>query len=298
MKLSRFSLFTLLAVVAATLSSCLGDGEFRETATYNYTDCFNVVTDLTTGQSEVRLSPTYQFEMNLTERTANINMSNISLPGVTGALSFKLENIKFTFDNRGNYIIQGTNLKPTGSAGSYYTFSNVSIKFIDRLLEEGGKRIPAYYVNFTLNGTTRVNAVGTVNYYFGKTEVNPKDNGEPYETDLTYYIVSLDPQSNQANIDFRNARYSDKMPVSLNFSLKNLPFTVNPDGYKIEKAGDMVPLVNDLTPNPDFKITDLIVDAITYKGADVTFDCNPMGMGDYKVSAQLEWLVRRLTPEQ
>ncbi|MBD5253059.1 MAG: hypothetical protein HDS51_02375 [Barnesiella sp.] len=296
MKLSKISLFLCMAAVACGLSSCLGNGEQRQSITFNYKDCFNVVTDLNTGVSEVRLSPTYHMDMNLTEGTADITMTNISLPGVTGALSFKLEGIKFTFDKRGNYIISGRDLVPSGSAADYYTFSSLSIMFVDRMLSEEGARIPAYYINFVINNKTQVNAVSTENYYFGKTTVT-SENTTPYTTYETYYTVILDPQSMVATIGFNSARFSDKMPLSLNFTLKDLPFTVDPQGYKIIKADATTPYLNN-TPNPSYDITNLSVNGVTNKGATFDFDCNPNGMGEYHVNAPVEWLVYPLQVEQ
>ena len=274
MKLSKISLFLCMAAVACGLSSCLGNGEQRQSITFNYKDCFNVVTDLNTGVSEVRLSPTYHMDMNLTEGTADITMTNISLPGVTGALSFKLEGIKFTFDKRGNYIISGRDLVPSGSAADYYTFSSLSIMFVDRMLSEEGARIPAYYINFVINNKTQVNAVSTENYYFGKTTVT-SEKTTPYTTYETYYTVILDPQSMVAT----------------------MPFTVDPQGYKIIKADATTPYLNN-TPNPSYDITNLSVNGVTNKGATFDFDCNPNGMGEYHVNAPVEWLVYPLQVEQ
>ncbi|MDE6484531.1 MAG: hypothetical protein K2L14_03970 [Duncaniella sp.] len=298
MKLSKITILSFLAGVACALTSCLGDGEQRQTIPFNYTDCFNVVTDLSTAKSEVRLSPTYQIVVDLISGTADVTMTNISLPGVTGALSLKLEGLKYTFDKRGNYTISGRDLVPTGSAASYYTFSSLSIMFVDRQFNEQGARIPAYYINYVLNNTTQVNVVGTSNYYFGETTVNSVDGGAPYSTYETYYTVQLDPQSMLANIGFHSARFADKMPVSLNFTLRDMPFTVNTQGYRIIKADATTPYLNNTTPNPAYDITNLSVNGVSSKGATFEFDCNPNEMGNYHVVAPVEWLVYRAQLEQ
>ncbi|MDE6416293.1 MAG: hypothetical protein K2K68_04615 [Duncaniella sp.] len=298
MKLSKLTILSFIASLACVFTSCLGDGEQRQTMTFNYTDCFNVVTDLSTMNSEIRLSPAYQIVVDLLNGTADITMSNISLPGVTGALSFKLEGLKYSFDKRGNYVISGRDIVPTGSAASYYTFSSLSIMFIDRQFSEAGARIPAYYINFVINNNTQVNAVGTNNYYFGETTVNSADGTAPFTTYETYYTVVLDPQSKVATLGFHSARFSDKMPMSLNFTLRDLPFTVNPQGYRINKAEATTPYLNNSTPNPSFDITNLSVNGVTSKGATFEFDCNPKGMGDFHVVAPVEWLVFRAQLEQ
>lgn len=293
MKLCKITLLSLLAALTCTLTSCLGDGEQRQTMTFNYTDCFNVVTDLNTGNSEVRLSPAYSITLDLIGGTADITMSNISLPGVTGALSFKLEGLKYSFDKRGNYTITGRGIVPSGSAASYYTFSALSIMFVDRQFNEDGQRIPAYYINFVINDATEVNAVGTYNYYFGETSVTAAAGGDPFSTYETYYTVQLDPQSMTSTIGFYRAKFSDKMPMSLNFTLRDIPFSIERKGYKIEKADATTPYLNNATPNPSFDITNLSVNGVSSKGADIQFDCNPQGMGDYHVNAPVEWLVYR-----
>ncbi|MDE5785212.1 MAG: hypothetical protein K2H98_01640 [Duncaniella sp.] len=280
------------------MTSCLGNGEYKYVDKYTYSDCFNVITNLETGESVVRLSPSYEISIDRTDVNAEITMSSISLPDVMGALSFKITGLKYTFNSRGNYIIQGYDLVPEGSAGSYYTFTNLSVIFVDRVFNEGVQRIPAYYINFTINNKYQVNVVGTLNYYFGETTVTSAGDEEPYSTYDTYYTVSLDPQSMKATLGFNSARFSAAMPNALNFTLREVPFTVTPRGYSIDKADATTPYLNNTQPNPAFDITNLTIDGVTSKGATFTFDCNPKGMGDYHVVAPVEWLIYRPQVEQ
>lgn len=298
MKLSKITLFSLITAIACAFSSCLGNGEYKYVDKYTYSDCFNVITNLETGESVVRLSPSYEISIDRTDVNAEITMSSISLPDVTGALSFKISGLKYTFNSNGNYIIQGYDLVSEGSAGTYYTFTNLSVIFVDRVFSADEKRIPAYYINFTINNKYQVNVVGTVNYYFGETTVTAAGEEDPYSTYDTYYTVILDPQSMVATLGFNSARFSSAMPNALNFTLRDVPFTVNPRGYTIDKADATTPYLNNTQPNPAFDITNLMIEGVTSKGATFSFDCNPKGMGDYHVVAPVGWLINRPQLEQ
>lgn len=295
MTIKKSLIVSVIAAAAVTMTSCLGTSEQEQKMTYNYTDCFNVVTTKSTGETEIRVSPAYSFEFEYVSGKATVTLTNISLPGVNGSLSFKLEDLKFSYDKNGNYIIQGIDLVPKGN-GAAYTFNNFSLKFLDRIMDNS-LRIPAYYINYTINNEYTVNVVGTNNYYFGTTEVSDGSEKEPFSTIDTYYVVKLDPQSKKSTIDFKRARFSDKMPMSLNFTLRDLPFTVTKDGYTIDRAEATTPFVNNETPNNSYDITNLHLSAITYTGGTMTFNCNPPKMGEFAVKASLAWMTPNLTPE-
>ncbi len=295
MKPTKTYLLAALLGSAMTLTSCLGSSEQEQTMTYNYSDCFNVVTTLETGESEIRVAPTYSIEFSYLDSKATVTLNNISLPGLSGAISFKLEDLKFSFDKTGCYIIQATNVTPKGY-GEAYKFNNFSLKFLDRVFDNS-LRIPAYYINYTINNQYNVNAVSTNMYYFGTTKVTNSEGATDYSTDETYYILTLDPQGKKARLNYRKARFDANMPVTLNFTLRDLPFTVDRDGVKISKAEATTPYIKDETPNTSYNITDLDLKVNTYNGGSLTFGCNPAGTGEFKVDASLAWVTTTLQPE-
>lgn len=278
------------------LSSCLGTSRQEEKMLYNYVDCFNAVTDIATGETSVRISPTYSFEFEYTTGTCEVVMNNISLPGVNGALSFKLEGLKFSFDKEGHYIINAFNVVPSGSAGAVYSFNNFSLKFMDRILNNS-MRVPAYYINYTVNNKYKVNVVSTKSYYFGETIVKSSDDKADFTTPNTYYIVRIDPQDQKATVEFNRAQFNSQMPM-LNFTLRDLSYTVTADGYVIAPTTVLIPYVNNETPNPSFAISDFKIDAVTFTGGKLSFSCNPPSMGQFNVNCDLKWTTPYLTPEQ
>lgn len=280
---------------AMTLTSCLGSGKQEQIITYNYSDCFNVVTTLETGESEIRLSPSYSIEFSYYDSKATVTLNNISLPGLPGAISFKLEDLKFSFDKNGSYIIQATNVTAKGY-GEAYKFNNFSLKFLDRVFNSS-TRIPAYYINYTINNQYNVNVVSTSMYYFGTTDVINAEGVKDYSTEETYYILTLDPQEKKARLNYRQARFASNMPVTLNFTLRDLPFSVDRDGVKIQKAEATTPYIKDETPNTSYNISELDLNVNTYNGGSLKFSCNPAGTGEFKVDASLSWITPTLQPE-
>ncbi|MCM1520012.1 MAG: hypothetical protein NC098_04435 [Lachnoclostridium sp.] len=286
----------MIAASAAALTSCLGSGKNEQSITYNYTDCFNTVTDLETGKTDIRISPAYTIFFDYIESTADISMSNISLPGINGSLSFKLEGLKFSFDKTGAYVINAKDVTPMLS-GENYTFNNFNLKYLDRVMNDGlGVRMPIYYIRFTINDRYEVNVVGKNVYYFGTTQVLSADETS-FSTYETYYKIELDPQENNAYIRFYSAKFAQAMPTSLNFTLRQVPFTVDTNGFTIKADGPITPYINDQTPNPSYDITDLDINVNTYNGGSMSFSCNPAMMGQFGVTATLDWMTPVITAE-
>lgn len=96
-------------------------------------------------------------------------------------------------------------------------------------------------------GTTNIRAVGS--------------QADPFTNDGVRYRVVMSNDLKKADIIFYNAKFDERMPVTINFVLQNLDITFNKGGYIIS-GKDLIPQLYEasgLTPVPDYKITNFLL---------------------------------------
>lgn len=280
-----FSAITLLAAVS--LTGCLGtDSNNVNTQTFQYTQCFNSVTDLDASTTSAIEGATYKIAIDYVKQTADVVIDNLKLSPETTGLSFKLEKMPWTISPDGFYIISATTITPTGLA-QQYVVENFKCEMLLRVINYSS--MPVYAIQFTVNDRYHVCAVPAQNVYFGTTGVVKADGSGStfYSTETTYNIL-LDPKTMKGDINIGGAKFGEGMPAQ-NFTIKNVPFTLNGHGYSFNGADQFIPEQNG-TPNPQYPISNINGWANVSSGMNLQFNCVVAQMGEYNVTCNLKFM--------
>lgn len=275
-------LFALI-FVTGLVTACSTDGDDTIDGT-SYTNCFNVVTDLTTNNQSLTLRPTYSFSYNITKGTAIVVMNNIMAEPNGAPLNLTINDVPWGVNKNGWRIINEETLVCDG-----HKLENVTIASLPRTQPFGG---PVFYINFRLDGKYLINTEPTQVNYYGLTTVSSADDTSvtPFLNDQPQYLVSLNPETMKASILLNQAKFAPSMPA-LNFQLIGIPFKITKEGFEIEQ-GDAPIIPQDLqgVPYTSFPITDLEMESNLMEGGKIGFDCKAGKLGNYKVSAKLFFL--------
>lgn len=278
----KFLKFFSILVVAAFMTSCLGSSE--STTKEDFTGyCFNYVTDMSNGESEMTWGGTYTLDTNYTDGTSTLTIANLKVPG-SQSLSIQLPNLKYKFDEKGGVVIKEAALTSSYN-GQRHTVTDLSFTLYRRYINTS--YFPVLWLTFTVDSQYRVRVVYTPSSFVGTTNVVGPDNSL-YTSQKPYYCVAFDPTKSKATLHVIGAKFADKMPA-LDMMFTDIPFTCSQTGFDMAKA-ELIPRIGNVE-YPDFKITDLKVSGNYEMGLMVEFTCTidtKMMKGAYKVSANLE----------
>lgn len=276
----------LNAIVCVTVSpvftSCLGSGEARsmESLDYSGNNCFNYVTDNSTGESFITTSPVYFAEMDMLNLKANLSISNLQLVNGGSSLAFKFAGLPITVDNTDySYNIKGTHLTPENS-GSVYTFDSFSLKYTGRWITIGNDTGSYPVVNISYDVTSfiggeeksySVTVMPKSVMVCGELSVVPDDpNADGYAgyTSPSFILgYSLNTVTGKADVYFFDIKINESMMAS-KFHIENVPYTLNPYGIVLEtNAGETYPLkdASDVTI-ADSYVSDMRISTILSSG--------------------------------
>ena len=306
-------MLSLLALVAAaSLTSCLGEDKVEEkgTATYGGASCLNHVTDLQTGEAFVsNTPPSYKFDFNFTEATADIEMSNIQLAQNFSALSFILPTMKAEADYYYTKM-QGTDLVPTNAA-SQYVVSKFLARYSNRVWN--GNFYPVYQIAYTINNRYSVSVIPTQLLLFGTTTAYrvPGKDEETTETprytyrggEKNYYTLQLVTNSiedatatgatHTLAMRIGNAQFAEAM-TQTDIVVDKLPVSITADGFVSKtEEGTTVTVKNYAgTEVTTAKIADMRIRASVSMATLVEFDIVCDGFqgltGTYHVTANID----------
>lgn len=80
---------------------------------------------------------------------------------------------------------------------------------------------------------------------------------DPFQNDAIRYRVVFDKDFKKADVIFYNAKFADRMPVTINFVLQDLDVEFNRNGYVL-KGENLTPSLYEsdgLTPAPNYQVT-------------------------------------------
>lgn len=280
----KFVKFLSVIVLASVMTSCLGDAENKQTENLtNY--CFNYVTDMSTGASELTWGATYMLETDYTAGVAKFDITGLKLSS-SQSVSLSFTNMKFSYNEKGGFVIKAPSYESSFN-GQRHTVTDFSMEYYRRYV--GTRYLPALFLTFTVDNSHRVRVVYTPSAYVGTTAVTDSE-GKPFTSNKPYYAVAFDPTKSISALHILGAQFAEGMPA-MDMVFTDIPVTFSHNGFEMAKS-ELTPNIGN-TPYKNYKITDLTVSA-AYEGMmTVNFTCtidSPKMKGKYKVTAYLDVL--------
>ncbi|MDE5983146.1 MAG: hypothetical protein K2G92_08560 [Duncaniella sp.] len=281
--------FCAFIIGTLMMTSCLGNGNDNVTSqsfTYNQNLCFNSVTDIQEGTTYITTGTIYRLNYDYSSAKASVEINGLKLSDSDKDITLKFDNLPMTTDN-GWVVAKGSNLIPTGG-NLNYEFKDLSVRYIVR------GNMYSFCINYTVNNRYHVCVIPVQSLYFGNTYTTPVGESQlgTYSTRDTYYVVTLDPEKQKAVIAVAGAKFSDKMPITMNFLLKDLPFTINGYGYEIKADGPINPETENNVPNTKYPISNIVCNASITSGGSLSYKCEANNMGTFSVNASLEYVLK------
>lgn len=248
-------LLATLLVPAITFTSCLNsDGDNTQKTTINYGNnmCFNVVTDMNDPEHPfITTAPNYIIDINFTEGTGVMSMSNIKFTPNGSNLTYRLPAMPLTISNTDySYNLKGSLLTPEGQEDQIM-FNNVSFSIIERSISISGQLgyAPIYKLDFTasnLSNNYKISAFPHF-YYFPaddiiSTPLNSESDDEPYTYNNAVVRIVLTPdktdsQKLTASLTLFDVKFNSSMST-VSLSAENLPVKVDSNGFSITTEED------------------------------------------------------------
>ncbi len=224
-------------VAPLLLASCLGDP--KDTTSTTIYPIYNMVVP-TDGQKEITVSEgKYSLSFNITKQTVEMSADNLKIGDRTG--SFLTPTVSYradafttsfvadggTFGNDASMPVNDINC----TVYSAYYIVPTSVVIPDVIFPRNTFELPimSYKVGDEYN-------VYTFYPYpvYGGTTVTTDDSGDKYEEKKMKYYFSMDTEKGKADLVIYDAKFSDKMPMSLKaLVLKGLDLKFTRQGYEI-----------------------------------------------------------------
>ena len=286
MKLIKFILPSLF--IGLSLSSCNLDVDDDDNYSNQNFPCCNLV--VTEDGDAFALSANYTLTFYPFSNQVTVTAQDLNLGGKD--LQFTTNNMKAE-TKLYNVSWSDLTLDVTTFDGGSAEGNGVSVRDLNgftssvfNLLNTKDPKNPAYpwvswiplVINYKANGCT-VKTFSPDAIYRGTTTIATMGSTDaPFSNDEIRYRIIFNKELNKADIIFYNAKFADRMPVTINFVLQNLDVTYNDNGYNITApAGEpLIPQLYEasgLTPAPNYQFTsfnftntspDLTVGAATY----------------------------------
>lgn len=269
MKLNSFLLLSAAVVASASLASCDSSGNNDMTASYGVPS-LNLVTDATANIAEIDVT-NYALGFNYTQSTVSVTLQESSFNG--NNVRFALQNIPFKFSQYdGRYTFNYTAAFEGGGTNSVSNLSGIvaemntppvtgtgSVQFDSNL---------ALILGYTVNRTMQVRTFPSHAVYTGQTEAN--DGANVFKSNQTLYRVRINPVQKTATVYFYKAKFSDKMPKTIDFFIDGLTLTPSARGTYTISGTNIIPVTADGSKFPnyifkEFTLTTLSADLTSVK---------------------------------
>lgn len=270
-----FSLLPLaiLAIAAITATSCKNDDDKDTVVDLHATNCFEHISDISSGTSAFYEGMAYGIHINYTQSTANIEILGLRLPNGTQYPSINLVDVPFTIDAQDWIEIAGANIAATCPGAVHApTMTTFNMRLKQRTID--GNFIPAFSVYFSMDYLYSVLSAQGEQMSWGTTTTKAADGGVSV-TNATVYYVNINVSTRTADITLNGASFISGMPP-MNIRFPNVPFTVTGNKMVFEQNA-LIPFIGD-TPYTRFPITGLYGQLDFGKGFELDFTCTPGSM--------------------
>ncbi len=270
---------------AAALSSC-SSNESKQDIIYShpFNSTYAVVTDTRDGSKEICSSVNITMLDNWTTLKAGLTVSGLKIAGnVYPMINIEKAPIRiYDTTSVGEIVGDGSAFLATGSRVDvsdlklYWNdrpdLSNVLNKlFADKLY------FPVLSYSFTLDGNYKIAGGITPIVLGGNTEVTaPGPASDPYKSDASLYVVTLDFTKNVGTLLIRNASFAQGMPL-LNMEFNDIPFTIDSDAVVTMSSDAFIPTIGGV-PQEGYPISNFTaVIAPGNRTSTVDFTCSVHG---------------------
>lgn len=252
-----------LAGCGLALTSCNLDNDNEDNYTMGSYQCCNLVASDHGEAFATKASYTltfYYLNDKLSVTTNDLNLGYGNLGFSTGMM-----NCKTSLYNVNGATLDATTFSSGSAVGDGLSVQNVN-GFITSMVNILGtndptnpdykwtSRIPLV-ANYVVNNEYTVKTFMPDAIYSGTTNVfSQGSEAEPFTNDGIRYRIVFQENLKKADLIFYNAKFAEKMPITINFILKDLDVTYNRNGYVIS-GKNIEPLLNegnDWTPAPSF----------------------------------------------
>lgn len=298
----------ILALASMALTSCNTDVD-DTVGTFTYPQ-YSLVTDLDNGKIKA-VESSYTIFNNQTKGLASISTNvpftfdDVKYSFATDTVAMKWNALN-TPDGRAEVaVISGVKANVNGDPSlplrnfmceiAYFIYPNSNLPVI--------KDVPkvtttpqSLLIDYNIGDRFSVKTFLKDTFYAGKTVTSyPGDNGAlaTYSNTEMFYRVILDVQKNTAKVVMYLARFSEKMPKSMNIVLDDLPVTWMKGGYMIS-ATDIVPKVAEgsgLTENENytFKTFSFRFDDSRLTTASISYNVKGIYQGSFVGSCLMQY---------
>lgn len=269
MKLNSFLLLSAAVVASASLASCDSSGNNDMTVSYGVPS-LNLVTDATANIAEIDVT-NYALGFNYTQSTVSVTLQESSFNG--NNVRFALQNIPFKFSQYdGRYTFNYTAAFEGGGTNSVSNLSGIVAEMnTPPLTGTGSVQFDsnlALILGYTVNRTMQVRTFPSHAVYTGQTEAN--DGANVFKSNQTLYRVRINPAQKTATVYFYKAKFSDKMPMTIDFFIDGLTLTPSARGTYTISGTNIIPVTADGSKFPnyifkEFTLTTLSADLTSVK---------------------------------
>lgn len=266
MIIKKISLFCAMAAMSVALSSCLGEPEDLRTYTINVSNM--IVPDDVAEPVTFDLNCSYNLRIDGVKNTLTVGTTNLSLGG--SDLSFTTNSMDCldivapggmsgTFARGEAHLSNG---QQVSRLNGFYTSSIYAVEVIGEPFKFYVSN-PMLVINYRVGNST-VKTFSMNPFFKGTTTTTYPMQGEDktYNNGDATYRVNFAQDMKSANVVIYNIKFAQEMPRALQaVVLKDVPVTVNHDGYVLQ-AANVVPEVlegGELTPYPSFTFTSFML---------------------------------------
>lgn len=262
--------FLLLGCIAAGigLSSCNLDSDEDDNYMNGQYSCCNLVIP-SEGGDAFATRANYTMSFYYLNGTATLTTNNLSLG--YGNLAFTTNAMP---TETKLYDVNGKTLDVTSFSGGKASDNGVTVTNVNgylssivNVLGTNDPINPAYkftamipiIASYNVNYDYTVKTFMSDAIYTGTTNIKSVGStANPFTNDGIRYRVVMSTDLKKADIIFYNAKFADRMPVTINFVLQNLDVTFNKSGYIIS-GKNLIPQLYEatgLTPAPNYEVTE------------------------------------------
>ncbi len=266
--------FMAAAGAALIFSSCLDSKDNELVYTMTFPSCFNVITDMSTGEISYSNGVGYSGKFNATQSIVDFTVEGLELPS-NKYTSLTFSNLSWGYNDNGWLQVVANNVTPTSSVIAP-TFNTLSFNILDRNVTNPFTQQASYFP--CMNISYRVADIYQIySFYYqaanvGSTVVRGADGNIVYVsssesaqdlvliTFLTNTSVNLDKEENRrATICMYNVKLGEDADA-VNLVLENMPWNASGSRIVFNEAGPLqVGTVATSTSNVedygDYKIT-------------------------------------------
>ena len=274
--------FLMLVMIAVVATSCSKDepSAHDNYLEQNYTGCFQYIYKKSLNTGVIATGTTYMFRWRA-DFTADVYIKNAKFSAkMPNGVDIAIEGLKWK-NIDGVKKIAAKDVVPTKVTMngkdvdvSAYVFDAINLDVFERrLMDAQLTYIPNINMSIEM-GDVEVVTVQKQKVYFGSTGVTNNAAATNFTSNVPYYAVTLNPETNKATINVFGAKFAEKMPL-LNMKFDGISFNVSNLGYTLN-CEELVPTIREGeidVPYPDYMITNLTGNAAFATGLNLQFNC-------------------------